>query len=132
MVSQNFLTFDLKPLATESIKRENVVTRYNELTDTLIIHFFGPGRRATLLESESDVSLRIDMQTHEIVGLQLERFMGVLVPKTPQWLAVAELLGIDDAKINEARDKVAPERARQVVFESILEEFKDNLLLAAS
>jgi uncharacterized protein YuzE len=132
MVTQNFLTFDLKPLDTESIKRENVVTRYNELTDTLIIHFFGPERRATLLEMENDVSIRIDMQTHEIVGLQLERFMSVLVPKIRQWLAVAELLGIDDARINEARAKVTPEHAQQVVFDSILEEFKIDLLLAAS
>lgn len=72
------------------------------------------------------------MQTHEIVGLQLERFMAVLVPKMPQWLAVAELLGINEAKINEARDKVTPERAKQIVFDSIIEELKDDLLVAAS
>lgn len=132
MVTEDFLTFDLKPLARDLIDPANVVIRYNALTDTLFVHLFGTDRRATVLELDNHRSLRIDMQTHEVVGLQLECFMEILVPRNPLLLSVAELAGVDEETIAAARLRIPPDRGKQSVVDSIFGEFKGDLLLTGT
>ncbi len=132
MVTEDFLTFELKPLARDLIDPAAVVIRYDALTDTLFVHLFGTDRRATILELDNHRSLRIDMQTHEVVGLQLECFMEILVPRNPQFLSVAELAGVDEATIAAARLRISPDRGKQSIVDSIFGEFKNDLLLTGT
>lgn len=132
MATEDFLTFDLKPLARDLIDPANIVIRYNALTDTLFVHLFGTSRRATILELDNHRSLRIDMQTREVVGLQLECFMEILVPQNPQLLSVAELAGIDVATIAAARHRISPEQGKKAVVDSIFGEFKGDLVLTGA
>lgn len=132
MVTKNYLTFEPKPLSPNALDRDRTVVRYNDLTDTLFLHFYGTERKATILEQENNLSLRIDAQTHEIVGIQIEHFIEVMVPTHPELLGIAELLGIDPERISLARGRIDPERAKTAAVNAILSGIVGDALLAGA
>ena len=78
-----------------------IMASYDRASDTTMLHFFGKPRAAVSvpLESRDDgVFVRIDRETDEVVGLQIEGFVADFILRYPQLaelLEVAKLRGID-------------------------------------
>lgn len=49
---------------------------YDRSSDTLMIHFLGGPRPAVCLDAGPHLYLRVDPHSKEIVGLQIEHFLG--------------------------------------------------------
>jgi len=95
------------PRRPTTIDPTRVVARYDAPSDTLLVHFTGTGRPGVSVPADvvGDALWRVDPETDEIVGLQLEGFrhagydrrapyaaLGALVGSTPQALAVESAL----------------------------------------
>ena len=80
MVAEDFtITFEPTLPDPESIDPEQVDIHYNHGTDTLFIHLFGRQRPAIALDVDEHTYFRIDPRTHEIIGVQIERFLATVV-----------------------------------------------------
>lgn len=96
-----------KPLA--DLPGNQIVT-YDRWSDTLFVEFYGEGRPAvsvpTALGDRDFFYLRVDPETEEIVGVQIEAFLGYAVRFDPTlWkgIPVAKLDGLTEIEAAELR-----------------------------
>lgn len=83
---------------------------YDGVSDTLFFDFYGPGRPAVSVEIERGdhdyLFQRVDVETEEVVGIQIEDFLAYAVVLDPTWLDlldIAELNGIDRDQIDKIK-----------------------------
>lgn len=103
-----------------------LVLSYNDAADTLYIHFFERGQPAVSVDVNEFLYLRVDEITHRVVGLQIEGYLIYVVRKHPEWLSLADLAGIPQQLIDEARATIDAGQRRRAVVLPILKEL--NLL----
>jgi hypothetical protein len=103
----------------ETLRRldpNRAVVSYDRASDTLMIHLFGRGRAAVSVPVPTDgdrdlVFWRVDPETEEIVGFQIEDFLRFYVPSESSaldWLHPrhgAELRGLTAAEIEPLRER---------------------------
>lgn len=103
-----------------------LVLSYNDAADTLYVHFFERGQPAVSVDVNEFLYLRVDEITHRVVGLQIEGYLIYVVRKHPEWLSLADLAGIPQPLIDEARATIDPGQRRRSAVLPILKEL--NLL----
>ncbi len=113
---------------SEEIDPSRLVITYNDAADTLYVHFFERGQPATSIDIDECLYLRVDRTHRRVVGLQIEGYLIRAVREHPEWLPLAELAGVPQAAINEARAAIGDGQRRRSAVLPIL---KDLNLLAS-
>jgi hypothetical protein len=106
----------------EDIDPERLVISYNDAADTLYVHFFKRGEPATSIDVDECLYLRVNRTSQRVVGLQIEGFLIRAVREHPDWLSLAELAGIPQHMIDEARASIDAGQRRRAVVLPILKE----------
>ncbi|HUG14152.1 MAG TPA: hypothetical protein VMM78_03965 [Thermomicrobiales bacterium] len=78
----------IKPSAAD-IDSRSVTFRYDALSDTLTVHFFGEARPAFSLDVSDVENLRVELDTNRIVGLQVEAFLSHALRSEPRYVVWA-------------------------------------------
>lgn len=102
---------------------------YDGPSDTLFVDLYGEPRAAASIPLDRGdrdyLFLRVDPQTEEVVGLQIEHFLTYAVAQHPELrnaLAVADLVGIDRAelrRLDPMQDR-ATEHSRLAAIEDVM------------
>ena len=90
----------LLPRSEELVPSLSMVT-YNDVADTLYIHFFERGQPAVSVAINEFLYLRVDDVTHRVIGLQIEGYLTYVVRTYPEWLVLADLADIPPAAIDD-------------------------------
>jgi hypothetical protein len=87
-----------------------VIFSYDHDSDTLVIHLTGRGRPGVSLPVAQGWMLRLDRETDELIGIQIEGVLARAARVHPKLLGVldlAELRGITPDEIDRVRREVA-------------------------
>lgn len=89
------------PELADIFSKGKLTFTYDAASDTMFVDFYGPGRPAVSVEIERGdhdyVFQRVDLETQEVIGLQIEDFLAYAVYQDPYMLDAldfAELVGI--------------------------------------
>ncbi|MBA2277849.1 MAG: DUF2283 domain-containing protein [Chloroflexia bacterium] len=93
---------------------------YDRQSDTLMVYFGGKPRPAISVVIDDHQFYRVDAETEEVVGYQIENFLGEVVYQHPSFLTVAEAAGIDAETIAAIRERFTSEQHRLAVAESLV------------
>lgn len=117
------------PEAT-SLSPERVRFSYDRPTDTLFVDFMGEAVAAASMPLDRGdrdfLFLRVDPETEEVVGLQIEHFLSYAVVQHPELLAAlatAALIGITREEINQlvpTRQGQLKQQTQADVLESLM------------
>ncbi len=117
-----------KPFSPGAIDWRETIFHYDEESDTLMLSFYTPVRPAVTVEFGETVAYRVDPETQEVVGLQVDAFLTQYVYDHPEALLVAEVAEVDPVLIERVRRAIASEKHKQAAAGSIL----DSLLAASA
>ncbi len=78
-------------------------------------------------ESNEYLYLRVDDETRQVVGVQIEGYLTHAVRQDPRWLVWGELAGISTEVMNEAKERIGMDRRRE---SALLTTFDDLVSLA--
>lgn len=106
----------------DEIDPARLVITYNDAADTLYVHFFERGQPATSIDVDECLYLRVDRTTQRVVGLQIEGYLIRAVREHPEWLSLADLAGIPQAVIDDARAAIGDGQRRRSAVLPILKE----------
>jgi hypothetical protein len=110
-----------------ALSPDRVDITYDGPSDTLFVDFFGGARQAASFALDLDeidyFYLRVDVETEEVVGLQIEHFLGYAVAQHP-WLTRAfDIATLEDATAldipSAGRDEVANGSRRDARMELV-------------
>lgn len=123
MALEQLRRFTIKP-PTEPIDPDRLALTYNPRSDTLLIHLYGKGRPAVTVEAKDGyLAARVDAETEEVIGFQIDAYLTRAVYEYPPLLEIASSAGIEGSRIEEIRARIAPKKAKQAVVSSLLESF---------
>jgi hypothetical protein len=98
----------------EHLDPANVVVRYDDMSDTLMVHLHGlgrPGVSVPVIDGQpTNEYFRLDPVSEEIIGMQIEAFLSGTVYRNAVYLAFAELAGIDSATLERVREEMVQRR----------------------
>jgi len=86
-----------------SLDFSKVVFSYDQEADTLVVHFYGRDREAEVVPGDGWVDLRVDPDTYEVIGLQIEGYLSDAIFAAPRLIGLAALAGISSADIEHLR-----------------------------
>lgn len=102
---------------------------YDAPSDTMFIPFYVPaGPAVSVPVDQGDIDyvfLRVDVETQEVVGFQVEHFLSYAVGQMPDLiyaLDLAELHGITRQEVNEMTRRLQPEHAEPADVAAVLGE----------
>ncbi|MGH2562783.1 MAG: DUF2283 domain-containing protein [Thermomicrobiales bacterium] len=107
----------MPPLTELDVDPALMEHRYDRDSDTLFIHFYGEPRPAVSIEMDDGLYLRWDREGGQLVGMQLEDFLSVLVPRHAVLLEVADMLEIDPKRIAKMKRQLSPETRKRAAWE---------------
>jgi hypothetical protein len=115
-------TLDIVPRlpAFDGLDSKDLLVRYDAGADILHVHFFGRPLPAVNIDITEYLYLRVDIETHRVVGLQIDGYLHYAVHQNPALLILAELAGIDPAVIDETRLTIAIDRKRTAALRTVL------------
>jgi hypothetical protein len=108
-----------------------VVISYDRASDTLMVHLYGRGRPAVSVPIPGPVErdvvfLRIDPETDELVGVQIEDFLNLYARDNPDALNLLEgpvdLRGITPADLARIRASIGRPTRGAATAESLIRE----------
>ena len=116
----DIMTFEPKRQEYEDLARlvrlGQVRWVYDGLSDTMMVQFYDPNRPAAsvpLDRGDRDyLYLRVDVETQEVVGFQVEHFLAYAVGQTPGLIGAldfADLHGITVEEVEEIKRRAQPE-----------------------
>ena len=114
---------DLVSLLPRLDPRELVIS-YDHDSDTLMVHLYGRGIPGVSVPVADGWMLRLNRETDELIGIQIENLLANAARRQPRLLRVldaAELRGITPDEIDRVRREVdapTPEDALRLVAES--------------
>lgn len=88
---------------------------YDQSSDTMLVLFYGRHRDSFVVHVVDDYSVLLDIDTDELVGLQIEDFLFSAVKDQPSLITLldhAELLGMTAAEAHYERQRVLGHRGR--------------------
>ncbi len=106
---------------TGPLDAERLVFAYNALADTLLVHLTGEARPAVTVEMGHAVQARVDPETGELVGFQIDAYLTRAVHELPPLLELAPLVGSDEATIATIRARIDPRQTKQAVVSALFE-----------
>lgn len=92
---------------------------YDPRSDILIVSIHGSRPPVTDPVGEH-LSLKLDLETDEVVGFQIEGFLLRVVRKHPMFLEVAELAGVPSHEVAAIRRSIAPEVRQRAALDAVL------------
>ncbi len=105
-------TFDLKFTVAESVDIESGSLIYDARSDTLVFSFTGDDR-PTVGISMSSMSgywmARVDPETDEVVGMEIEHFAKAAVYERPELFAIVESVGVPQREVKRIRRRLQRE-----------------------
>lgn len=114
-------------LDLESLDFSKVVFRYDEPSDTLMIHLYGERRPGISVIAVDHTYVRVDPHSQQVVGLQIEDFLSRVLPENGlDALCLTERAGISRDKVLEACAGHSPQMKKAAV-----QSVWSHLLLAA-
>jgi hypothetical protein len=119
-------------LLIDRIDQSKVIFSYDYDSDTLMVHLYGRGRPGVSLPVAQGWMLRLDRETDEVIGVQVEGVLAGAARSHPRLLGVldlAELRGITPDEIDRVRREVAAPSPREAL-RWVLEGFPAAMLVA--
>jgi hypothetical protein len=113
-------SFDPKPPRLASVDLHQWQFNYDPRSDTLMVSFTGHPRPAISVVVDDHLFYRVDADTEEVVGYQIEDFLGEVVYEHPSMLTVAEAAKIDADTIAAIRERFTSEQQRLAAAESLV------------
>ena len=111
-------------LANEDLELSQFRFNYNDLSDTVYVHFYGKPLPAVSVWIDEGLYLLVGVPDERLVGLQFEYFLASVVQKHPEWLPLGELAGIPAEAIEKARAAIDIDRRRAAVVMPILKQLQ--------
>ena len=127
MVSEQIIPLVKSAVAASEARPGSVAYSYDAPSDTLMVHFSGAPRAATsvLIDDPFDsVYVRIDPESNEVVGLQIEGFAIDFVyrhPEMAETLLLADLRGITRDEAAEIVERAQTRGPRAAAVTTYLE-----------
>lgn len=92
--------------------------RYNEVSDTLMIYFFGPPEPAVSyrLPGDRHMYLRLAEDDYSVIGAQIEGFTVGYLQSNPQLIELARALGVAEETLQRIETEIGQdtvERSRE-------------------
>lgn len=121
MAARDITTFQYEPRwpVFADIDASRVVIRYDDVTDTLLVNLDGTARPAISVVVDEHAYVRVDPETNDVLGFQIEEFLSTVVIEKPQLLVLAELAGIDRRTIDQVARRIAPARAKEAAIRTL-------------
>lgn len=126
MVAGEFLTLTPRFPELEELDPEQVGLTYDRKSDTLSMYFYGPGRPAISIEArtvrpgvDEHIYYRVDLDTEQVIGTQIEAFLRVVVRRYPSLIDLLEFAGMKPGEIQKIREQIAPETRKQAAMSSL-------------
>lgn len=94
-----------------------VVLAYDEPSDTLFVHFYGRGRPGVSVDMNGHTFVRVDAETGQVLGLQIEGALRHVAQQNPAILVLAEAAGASSEALARVRPQTAAAAIRSVVRE---------------
>lgn len=123
MVAGELLTLTPTFPNMQEFDPKQVHLTYDRKSDTLMIHFYGLKRPAISVEARSifpradeHLYLRVDLDTQEVIGAQVEAFVRAVVRQDPSLLDLLELAGVKPDDVQKIREQIAPEARKQAAL----------------
>lgn len=113
-------TFTPKPAVLTGDDLDGMRFDYDGPSDTLLVHLGGVPRPAITVVADDYVSYRVDLETEEIVGYQIEDFLAEAVAAVPGFLTIADTVGIEPERLARARRAVTPGQRRRAAAEALI------------
>ncbi len=113
-------TFNPQPPRLASLDLRQWYFNYDRRSDTLMVYFEGRPRPAISVVVDDHLSYRVDADTEEVVGFQIDDFLHEVVEQHPSFLTVAEAAGVDAATIAAIRERFSLEQYRLAAAESLV------------
>ena len=107
--------FTPKPVNWPAVHARDVVISYDRPSDTLLVHLFGRGRSSVSVPVDGYLSVMIDPESEEIIGIHIEGFLAQAVKAHPRQIDVldyAELRGMTPAEVRTMQREVLGLRHR--------------------
>jgi hypothetical protein len=84
--------------APDEIDLERVAFHYDRVSDTLLVYFFGAALPAFSVDVNDFEYLRMELDSHRVVGLQIEAFLLRAIWEDPRYLlwSVRAGIGLDE------------------------------------
>lgn len=102
------------------LDQERFSLDFDRLSDTLYWDFYGGSPSAVSYPLSSHVLLSVDPETEDVVGLQFDAFLTSVVYEVPDFLDLADLIGLTSEEVEEVRARISPGARRQAALRSIL------------
>lgn len=108
----------------DEIDPSKVLVRYDDNTDTMHVHFSGRPQPAVIVAVTDCVNLRVNVELHQVVGLQIDDYLSYAIQQIPVLIGLAELAGIESSTVEAARQTIPVERKRESALRAILNDIK--------
>lgn len=108
------------PRMPKSLDFSRVRLTYNPKSDTLLLHLAGAPRPAVSVPVRGGWYVRVDPETEEVVGFQVDAYLARAVYEFPPLLDLAPAVGIDDATVARVRRDIEPEKTTRAVVATLL------------
>ena len=114
--------FKLVKPAPDEIDVERVAFHYDRVSDTLLVHFFGAALPAFSVDVNDFEYLRVELDTHRVVGLQVEAFLTRAIWEDPRYLLWAVRAGIGLDELARSESQLSPAAVQHAAATSAIQE----------
>ena len=111
--------FAPKPRVLTGDDLERMRFDYDPTSDTLTIYLGGTPQAAISVVKDDYLSYRVDPESEEIVGYQIEDFLTEAIQHVPSYLAIADLLDIAPQAMRPVGQAISAEQRRRVAAETV-------------
>jgi len=117
---------DFTPIVpnTDELSPQGLLVDYDDDADMLHDHFFARPLLAMNVDVTEYLYLRVDIDTHRVVGLQIDGYLHYAVQRDPALLELVKLAGIDFVTIEAVRKTITFDRKRESAVRAILHDLK--------
>mgnify|MGYP000492281956 CR=1 FL=1 len=84
----------------------------------------GRPQPAVIVAVTDCVNLRVNVELHQVVGLQIDDYLSYAIQQIPVLIGLAELAGIESSTVEAARQTIPVERKRESALRAILNDIK--------
>ena len=116
------------PKLPEHVERDAIKFSFDRISDTLVIFYQYPPTRPTVNVPTSEYEyLRVDAETEEVVGMQVEDFLSYAIYRNWVYLQYAALAGLSREEIAALHERVERALGQQDAKEQRLALVTDTL-----
>lgn len=127
----NHVGYTFTKPSRDRIDPNRVTFHYDELSDTLVVHLFGEPRPAFSLDVNEFEYVRIDLETNEVIGLQIEAFLTSAIAHDPRYVLWAARAGIPWETIASVMTLASSDAVQEAAVASAIQEVQDIDLAVA-